>query len=158
MAPLRDGEGAIEGGMVLSQDITAMSHFRAAFEQSSLGMGLIAPDGRHVRVNEALCRITGYEPEQLLATTVYAVTHPDDVASGAAGRADLLAGRIPVLRTEKRYLHAAGHTVRASVHATVVRDADGNPTHILDHVALIECTGGSAAATSNQLVPASPDP
>jgi PAS domain S-box-containing protein len=141
MAPLRDGDGAIEGGMVLSQNITALrsaerelSQFRAAFEQTTIGMGLIAPDGRYLRVNDALCEITGYEAGQLLETTVDAITHPDDVASDAAAREDLMAGRISSLRIEKRYLHAAGHTVPVAVHATLVRDADGTPSHILGQV------------------------
>ena len=154
MAPLRDGEGAIEGGMVLAQDVTAVSHFRTAFEQSPIGTAVIAPDGRHLRVNDALCRITGYDAEQLLATTVDAIVHPDDVS----GLEELLSGRLEAQRLERRYLHADGHTVHASVHATLVRDAAGNPSHILDQVAEIECTGGSVAATPNQLVPASPEP
>jgi PAS domain S-box-containing protein len=154
MTALRDGDGAIEGGLVLAQDITALSHFRSAFEQSPGGIGLIAPDGRHLRVNDALCEITGYDAHELLAMTVDDIAEPD----GAAGREDLLAGRIDALRAERAYRHPAGHTVRAAVHATLVRDAAGDPSHILDQVTLIECTGGSAAATSNQLAPASADP
>jgi diguanylate cyclase (GGDEF)-like protein/PAS domain S-box-containing protein len=145
IAPLRDGDGAIEGGMLLSQDVTAIKRaqrdlveaderFKTAFEQAPIGMGLVAPDGRYLRVNEALCQITGYTPEQLLRTTCDAITHPDDVANGAEGRADLVAGRSPIHRTEKRYLHAAGHTVWVSVHATLVRDADGQPSHILGQI------------------------
>ena len=145
IAPLHAGDGGIDGGMVLTQDITAfkdaqreLTHaeerFRTAFEQAPIGMGLIAPDGRFLRVNEALCRITGYDAEQLLATGVEAITHPDDHASDATGRADLVAGRISIFRTEKRYLHAAGHTVWVAVHTTLVRDADGNPSHILGQI------------------------
>ena len=45
----------------------AEERFRTAFEQAPIGMGLISPDGRYLRVNDALCRITGYDAEQLLA-------------------------------------------------------------------------------------------
>jgi diguanylate cyclase (GGDEF)-like protein/PAS domain S-box-containing protein len=145
IAPLRDGDGAIEGGMLLSQDVTAIKRaerelvesderFRTAFEQAPIGMGLIARDGRYLRVNSALTEITGYSAEQLLRTTCDAITHPDDVAADEAARADLVAGRVEIYRTEKRYLHAAGHTVWVSVHATLVRDADGNPSHILGQI------------------------
>jgi diguanylate cyclase (GGDEF)-like protein/PAS domain S-box-containing protein len=145
IAPLRDGDGAIEGGMLLSQDVSAIkraerdlaeadARFRTAFEQAPIGMGIVAPDGRYLRVNAALCEITGYSAEQLLATTCDAITHPDDVAVGADGRADLVTGRSPIHRVEKRYLHAAGHTVWVSVHATLVRDADGRPNHILGQI------------------------
>ncbi len=37
-------------------------------------------------------------------------------------------------RTEKRYLHAKGHSVWVSVHATLVRDAHGRPSHILGQI------------------------
>ena len=145
MAPLRDAAGVIDGGMVLTQDITplkeaqrelsnAEERFRTAFEQAPIGMGLISPDGRYLRVNEALCRITGYDEQQLLASGVDTITHPDDVAADAAGRADLVAGELTMFRTEKRYLHAAGHIVWVAVHATLVRDADGNPSHILGQI------------------------
>jgi diguanylate cyclase (GGDEF)-like protein/PAS domain S-box-containing protein len=145
IAPLRDGDGAIEGGMLLSQDITAIKQaerelveaderFRSAFEQAPIGMGLVAPDGRYLRVNEALSQITGYGEEQLLRTNVDAITHPDDVHADRAAREDLVAGRLEIFRAEKRYLHAAGHTVWVSVHATLVRDADGRPSHILGQI------------------------
>jgi diguanylate cyclase (GGDEF)-like protein/PAS domain S-box-containing protein len=145
IAPLRDGDGVIEGGMLLSQDITAIrraerelveadERFRTAFEQAPIGMGLIDPDGRYLRVNEALSQITGYPAQQLLRTTCDAITHPDDVPADERARELLVAGELEIYRTEKRYLHAAGHTVWVSVHATLVRDADGHPSHILGQI------------------------
>jgi diguanylate cyclase (GGDEF)-like protein/PAS domain S-box-containing protein len=108
--------------------------FRTAFEEAPIGMGLVAPDGRYLRVNKALCAITGYTEAELLQTTVDAITHPDDVANGADGRADLIAGRTQIHRVEKRYRHAAGHWVWVSVNGTLVRDADGNPSYILGQI------------------------
>ena len=145
IAPLRAGDGAVEGGMVFAQNVTALKaaerelmeaeeRFRTAFDQAPIGMGLIALDGRYLRVNEALCQITGYDAEHLLQTTVDAITHPDDVATDVAGRADLVSGRISTFRTEKRYRHGAGREVWVSVHATLVRDADGDPSHILGQI------------------------
>jgi diguanylate cyclase (GGDEF)-like protein/PAS domain S-box-containing protein len=145
LAPVRDGDGAIEGAMILSQEITALvdaergrkhaeEMLRSAFEQAPIGMGLVAPDGGFLRVNDALCSITGYDAEQLAGLRVQDITHPDDVTADAAGRADLVAGRSDIHRTEKRYLHANGHSVWVSVHATLVRDADGHASHILGQI------------------------
>ncbi len=145
IAPLRDGDGVIEGGMLLTQDITAIKQaerelaevdelFKTAFEQAPIGMGLVDPHtGRHLRVNQALCQITGYTEEQLLGMTADDMTHPDDVAGTAEARRLLLDGA-PIHRNEKRYMHANGHIVWVSVNATLVRDADGNGSYILGQI------------------------
>jgi diguanylate cyclase (GGDEF)-like protein/PAS domain S-box-containing protein len=145
IAPLRNGDGVIEGGMLLVQDITAIKQaqrelaqadqlFRTAFEEAPIGMGLVDPaNGRHLRVNQALCQITGYSEEQLLAMTADDMTHPDDVAGTAEARRVLVDGA-PIHRNEKRYIHANGHVVWVSVNATLVRDADGKAGYILGQI------------------------
>src|SRR4029079_775587 len=145
IAPLRDGDGVIEGGMLLTQDITAIKQaqrelaevdelFKTAFEEAPIGMGLVDPQtGRHLRVNQALCQITGYSEDQLLGMTADDMTHPDDVAGTAEARGLLLDGAA-IHRNEKRYLHANGHVVWVSVNATLVRDADGNGSYILGQI------------------------
>ena len=52
--------------------------FRAVFETAATGMALATPEGRFVRVNVALCRIAARSEEELLATTLPEITHPDD--------------------------------------------------------------------------------
>ena len=158
IAPLRDGDGVIEGGMLLTQDITAIKQaerelaevdelFKTAFEEAPIGMGLVDPQtGRHLRVNQALCQITGYTEEQLLGMTADDMTHPDDVAGTAEARRLLLDGA-GIHRNEKRYMHADGHIVWVSVNATLVRDADGRPLHSSPR----SRTSPSAAASRNAL-------
>jgi diguanylate cyclase (GGDEF)-like protein/PAS domain S-box-containing protein len=145
IAPLRSGDGVIEGGMLLVQDITAIKQaqrelaqadrlFKTAFEEAPIGMGLVDPaNGRHLRVNQALCQITGYSEEQLLTMTADDISHPDDVAGTAEARRQLRDGA-SIHRNEKRYIHANGHVVWVSVNATLVRDADGNPSYILGQI------------------------
>ncbi len=53
--------------------------FRLAFEFASVGMALVAPDGRWLRVNQALSRIVGYSVEELLQINFQTITHPDDL-------------------------------------------------------------------------------
>ena len=52
--------------------------FRFAMHFSSVGMALVAPDGRWLGVNPALCDIVGYSENELLATDVQSITYPDD--------------------------------------------------------------------------------
>jgi diguanylate cyclase len=41
-------------------------------------MALIDPSGCWLAVNSAFCKITGYSPDELKATTLDAITHPED--------------------------------------------------------------------------------
>jgi diguanylate cyclase (GGDEF)-like protein/PAS domain S-box-containing protein len=145
IAPLRDGDGHVIGGMALSQDISdrraverevtqAEGRFRSAFDQAPIGMAVISLDGRYLQVNAALCAITGRSAGELLHATVDAITHPDDVACDDEARRALIDGRIDVHRVEKRYVHADGHPVWVDVHNSVVRDADGRPSHVLGQI------------------------
>jgi PAS domain S-box-containing protein len=89
--------------------LVAAAHFASAFDSAPIGMALIDMEGRWLQVNDALCRITGYTRKELKATTLRAITHPDDVDRDADSLRDLLDGRVPSYQTEKRYRHAWGH-------------------------------------------------
>ena len=114
--------------------LEAEDRFRSAFDEAPIGMAITSVDGRFLRVNRALCEITGYAREQLEATTYRSITHPDDLARNDKGYAEVLAGRASHYRTEKRYIHAHGHVVPVDMSATVVRDGDGEPIHLLTQV------------------------
>ncbi len=62
------------------------------FQQAPIGMAVVSLDERFLRVNDALCRITGYDRETLLAMGPYDITHPDDVGAGRELTAALLRG------------------------------------------------------------------
>jgi len=89
-----------------------MELFRVAFDYAAIGMALVSPTGRWLRVNRSLCDILGYTKEELLATEFQAAVHPEDVAASVANINQLLKGKIPTFQTEKRYVHKDGHVVR----------------------------------------------
>ena len=77
----------------------AEERFRRAFDEAPIGMAMLDLDLRFVRVNEALCEITGYSREQLEATSLEAITHPDDLGEQEreiAGAACRRGRRLPV--------------------------------------------------------------
>src|ERR1041385_6869258 len=49
-----------------------------AFDYAAIGMALAAPDGRWLKVNQALCDIVGYSEREMLGLTYRDITHPDD--------------------------------------------------------------------------------
>jgi PAS domain S-box-containing protein len=97
--------------------------FRSAFTLSAIGMALVAPDGRWLQVNSALCQIVGYTEHELLATDFQSITHPDDLAADLAYVRQMLCGEIHIYELEKRYIHKQGHPVWIALTASLVNGA-----------------------------------
>ncbi|HKA53308.1 MAG TPA: PAS domain S-box protein [Candidatus Binatia bacterium] len=108
--------------------------FRQAFDHAAIGKALVAPDGRWVKVNRALCEITGYTEHELLATDLQSITHPEDVEADVAATRRVLAGELYAYEMEKRYLHKGGHPVWVLVSVSLARDAAGAPLYFIVEV------------------------
>lgn len=113
---------------------TAEERFRTAFSESPIGIALISPDGRHLQVNRALCRISGYEEQKLLGMAAAKLTHPDDRRADELAVAFMLSGQLRVYDVEKRLLKADDEIAWAAVHTTLVRDEQGDPAYFLTQV------------------------
>ncbi|HMD58855.1 MAG TPA: PAS domain S-box protein, partial [Steroidobacteraceae bacterium] len=98
--------------------------FRAAFEDTAIGMALVNPAGKFLRVNQALCAIVGYTSAELLSLTFQSLTHPEDLGGSLRVRDQLLAGA-PDQHWEKRYIHKDGHIVWVRLSAAPLRDKRG---------------------------------
>ncbi|WP_157268584.1 PAS domain S-box protein [Azohydromonas aeria] len=101
--------------------------YEGIFEQAAVGIALLAPDGRWLRVNRRFCDIVGYAREELLQMAFQDITHPDDLEADLAEVRRLLAGEIGTYAIEKRYLRRDGSEVWAKVTAALARHADGSP-------------------------------
>ncbi len=112
----------------------AQERFRRAFDEAPIGMAMLDLDGRFVQVNEALCEITGYAREQLEATSLEAITHPDDLEAEKREIAGVLAGEAAGDQSEKRLVHAGRSPVWVAMHTTLLRDADAHPLHALAQI------------------------
>jgi diguanylate cyclase (GGDEF)-like protein/PAS domain S-box-containing protein len=145
VSPLRGEEDEILGGTAIFRDITPRKHaeearrhaqerFELVFEQAPIGMALLTPDGRWVRVNQALLKITGYSSDELLRKTFHDITHPDDLTLDAEHVRRLLVGEIRDYQIEKRYQHAQGHVISAMLSVSLVRDLQGKPLHFVAQI------------------------
>ena len=108
--------------------------FRSAFDHASIGMTLVAPDGRWLQFNRAFCELVGYDADELLGRTEQDLTHPDDLAEGLAYMAQTLAGEISAYEREKRYVHKLGHAVWVHMSVALVRSDDGSPLHFISQI------------------------
>jgi PAS domain-containing protein len=70
------------------------TRFFNAFEYAAIDMALVAPDGRWLRVNRALCDLVGYTPEELRGKTFQDITHPEDLATDLEHVRQMLAGNL----------------------------------------------------------------
>lgn len=120
---------AMEDELRLSQQ-----RFLNAFNTAPQGMALVSPDGRWLEVNDKLCRMLGYDREELLACTYQQVTRPDDLDADRQNVADLLAGRINAYQMEKRYLDKQGRTLWVLLSVSLVRDGEGRPVHFVSQI------------------------
>jgi PAS domain S-box-containing protein len=103
--------------------------FRLTFEIAPIGMAIVAVDGRLLRVNQALCMITGYSVDELLRRSFADITDPGDLAEQQVLDRQLLSGQIPFFQAERRYLGRNGRIIEALVHVALVRDSQGHPLH-----------------------------
>jgi PAS domain S-box-containing protein len=102
--------------------------FGSLFEQSAAGVGIVSLDGRFLRANPALCRITGYTEAELQQKTFIDLTYPEDVEITSNNRDALVSGDAKSRTYEKRYVHKNGTPVWVQVVGCVIRDGSGRPT------------------------------
>lgn len=128
--------GAIEHDLRQSETALRASEerFVSAFENAPIGMALVSPEGRWLKVNRATCDLIGYSHEELMNKTFQDITHPDDLESDLKNVQELLAGKIRSYRMEKRYFHKQGHVVWALLSVSLVRDAQGKPVHFISQI------------------------
>jgi diguanylate cyclase (GGDEF)-like protein/PAS domain S-box-containing protein len=108
--------------------------FRFAMHYSSVGTALVAPDGRWLGVNPALCEIVGYSEDELLRGDVQSITHPDDRDVDTVQVAQMLARKIEAYQTNKRYVRQDGRVVWTQLSASLVWLQDGQPHYFICQV------------------------
>ncbi|HEX8289951.1 MAG TPA: EAL domain-containing protein [Pyrinomonadaceae bacterium] len=112
---IRQAEQAERHSEILEKQSIALreseERFRSAFNYAPIGIALVSPNGKWVKVNHALCQILGYTEEEFLAANFQAMLSPDDLGDTLIKINELLTGRILTCQLEQRYLHKNGKTV-----------------------------------------------
>lgn len=96
--------------------------FRSQFDKGNIGIAIIGPDHRWLRVNEKLLSMFGYSEDEMTSTTWSELTHPDDLAECIVQFDRAIAGEIDDYAMYKRYLRKDGTILRAHVTVACFRD------------------------------------
>lgn len=108
--------------------------FQSAFEFAAIGMALVSIEGKWLRVNRAICEITGYSEAELLQRTFQDITHPDDLEADLENVRKMLAGEINTYQMEKRYFHKNGSIVWILLSVSLVRTKSGEPLFFIGQI------------------------
>ncbi|HZV53297.1 MAG TPA: PAS domain S-box protein [Rhodocyclaceae bacterium] len=108
--------------------------FEATFDQAAVGIALVAPDRRWLRVNRKLCTIVGYSEEELLARSFQDIIHPDDLNADLAFVQRMLAKEIDTYSMEMRYFRKDGSIVWVNVTVALTSQPDGTPDYFISAV------------------------
>jgi PAS domain S-box-containing protein/diguanylate cyclase (GGDEF)-like protein len=143
--PIRDDGGKVIRVAGVAEDITERKRtdealreseesFSGAFEFAPIGMALVSPDGRWLKVNRALCDLVGYSEAELLTRTFQQVTHPEDLDADLENVRRLIAGEIHTYQMEKRYVHARGQFVSVLLNVSLVCDGQAQPLYFIAQI------------------------
>ncbi|HEX8291974.1 MAG TPA: EAL domain-containing protein [Pyrinomonadaceae bacterium] len=134
-ASTRQADLAREHALEVQQHMQALreseERFRSAFDNATIGMGVVALDGRWLQVNRSLCEIVGYDERELLESEVRRVTHRDDLVALEEQLQRFTAGSISSHQAELRYCHKSGKEVWAHLGVSLVRDGGSSPLHLI---------------------------
>jgi PAS domain S-box-containing protein len=112
----------------------AQDVFQMAFANAPIGMALVAPDGRWLQINDAICEMTGYPREELLTKSFQDITHPEDLDADLDQVRRMLAGEIATYDMEKRYIRADGALIWVLLSVSLVWDEMGSPRYFISQI------------------------
>ncbi|MGZ4855068.1 MAG: PAS domain-containing sensor histidine kinase [Candidatus Angelobacter sp.] len=98
--------------------------FRRYFDLGLIGMAMTSPTKGILEVNDELCRILGYERNELLQKSWAEITHPDDLAADVAQFNRVLSGEIDGYTLDKRWIRKDGRVIDSIMAAKCTRHAD----------------------------------
>ena len=108
--------------------------FRSAFDYAAIGMALISPTGKFIKVNSSLCQLLGYQADELLQKGFQDITHAEDLDADLEFTQQMLAGEIETYQMEKRYIHQSDRLVWVQLSVSLVRDKTEKPLYFISQI------------------------
>jgi PAS domain S-box-containing protein len=109
--------------------------FEHVFKFAPIGIALISLDKTWIDVNPAVCKILGYERDEILTLTSENITYPEDLYNHMEEIKDLIMGISSSFVMDKRYIHKKGNIIWTNLHVSVVRkETDGSPLYFIAQI------------------------
>ncbi len=99
--------------------------YRGLFELAAVGMAFVeARSGRFIEVNRKYEQITGFSEGELQKLCFVDITHPEDRSLSIKLYYDMVDGKIPTYRLDKRYIRKDGRVVWVRLEGTLIGEGE----------------------------------
>ncbi len=106
--------------------------FRTIMDNAPIGMAMQSLEGKFLKVNRALCEITGYKKEELEKMNFKDITYRDDLATDIANIRKLIEGKERYYHIEKRHVRKDGTISWIELTRSILRDTlTGEPKYFI---------------------------
>lgn len=134
---LLNRDGYVKSEDLIDADVERLwnsgEFFRQAIEYSGSGFAIMTVDGHLLRINNALCRMLGYNETELRQTNLYRLTHPNDFVANDDTFRRLIAGEVQYKQSEKRYKCSDGKYLWLWIGITPVYSSHKNIGYFVIH-------------------------
>ncbi len=138
-----DGENCL---LLIARDVTerrraeealreSEERFRSVFEHAAVGICYASLEGKLLRVNHALCKITGYTDAELAGMSFADLSTGEESAGDLDRVVSVLRDGIPSFTLTRQYMHKSGRAIWVNMTMSLIRDGAGRP---LSFIGIIE--------------------
>ena len=104
---------------------------KASFQQAAIGIAHLSLKGTWLTYNDKFCQIIGYEREELEKTSIFDITHPEEVSNVQKMINDLLGDNVQSFSRETQFLRKDGIPVWVNVTISPVSSPSGEPLYFI---------------------------
>ena len=106
-------------------------NFKSIFTQVAVGVMLHNLNDENIQANKRFYELIEYSKEEFEEIKPVGITHPEDREKSIKHTEDLTSGKVDNFSLEMRYVTKSGRIVWVFLTATVVRNRQGKPKHII---------------------------
>ena len=106
-------------------------NFKSIFSQVAVGVMLYDLNHEIIQANKRFYELIEYSKEEFDEIQPMGITHPEDREKALKKTEELVSGKIDNYSQEKRYVTKSGRIVWVFLTATVVKNRQGKPKHII---------------------------